>query len=244
MEHTVSETTGPSAIEGRMKIIGFAGLARSGKTESCNLMERWAKKNGYRTIRMSFAGPLKDALKRAGITKEDSPKQYREIAQKWGANRRDPEYRPGVTGPDYWVRKVAKKICSIAESEHLNYLKADSTIGLSGWKETLVLFDDVRYENECQMIKAMNGTMVFVSAWDRLFRNGNKDEWVEGSWRWHESEQMAIEFEVGVLDDIWFDYVLVNDGSAQRLAKSVPHYAPVWIDNSDIHSTVIMSEGD
>jgi hypothetical protein len=90
----------------------------------------------------------------------------------------------------------------------------------------------------------MGGTMIFVSAWDRLFRRGNKDEWTEGSWRWHESEQMAIEFEVGTLDDVWFDYVLVNERGEKELSASIPHFAPLWIDNSDIHSTVIVSEED
>jgi hypothetical protein len=225
-----------------MKIIGFAGLARSGKTESCKLMERWAMKNGYRVVRMSFAGPLKDALKRAGITKDGDPKKYREIAQRWGECRRDPKYRPGVTGPDYWVSKVANQLLQVSAYEHERYVKCDAAGNLKAWRETLVLFDDVRYENECKLIKGMGGTMVFVSAWDRLFRRGNKSEWIEGSWRWHESEQMAIEFEVGTLEDIWFDYVLVNERTEKELNMAIPHFAPIWIDNSDIDANVTVGE--
>lgn len=225
-----------------MKIIAFAGLARSGKTRSCDLMEKWAKDNGYRVVRMSFAGPLKDALKRAGITKEKNPSLYREVAQRWGESRRDPEYRPGVTGPDYWVMKTLHRLIELAEDEHARYLRADRAGTPAVWKETLVLFDDVRYENECRMVKSMGGTLIFVSAWERLFRRGNKDEWLEGSWRWHESEQLAIEFEVGVSDDVWFDYVLVNEQTDAHLAKSIPHYASLWIDNSDIDSIITTKE--
>lgn len=225
-----------------MKIIAFAGLARSGKTRSCDLMEKWAKDNGYRVVRMSFAGPLKDALKRAGITKEKNPSLYREVAQRWGESRRDPEYRPGVTGPDYWVMKTLHRLIELAEDEHARYLRADRAGTPAVWKETLVLFDDVRYENECRMVKSMGGTLIFVSAWERLFRKGNKDEWLEGSWRWHESEQLAIEFEVGVSDDVWFDYVLVNEQTDAHLAKSIPHYASLWIDNSDIDSIITTKE--
>ena len=225
-----------------MKIIGFAGLARCGKTTTCDLMEKWGKDNGYKVVRMSFAGPLKDALKRAGITKEKNPSLYREVAQRWGMTRRDPEYRPGVTGPDYWVMKTLFKLIDLADDEHQRYIRADRAGKPTVWKETLVLFDDVRYENECKMIKSLNGTLVFVSAWDRLFRRGNKEEWEEGSWRWHESEKMAVEFEVGVSEDTWFDYVLVNEKTDKNLRDSIPHYASLWVDNSDIDSLVTTKE--
>jgi hypothetical protein len=238
----VSDEIGPSVTKGiNMKIIGFAGMARAGKTQSCDLLQRWAKDRGYRVMRMSFAGPLKRALSRAGITKDADPLLYRDVAQRWGSMRRDPEYRPGVTGPDYWVNKVLAHILYTAHLEHQDYLVHDCRGENNQWRETLILIDDIRYENECRMIKELNGTIVFVSAWDRLFRRGDKKEWDKESWRWHESEQLAIEFETGIAEDRWFDFVLVNDRKETDLVKSVPHYAPLWLDVSDVEPRMILS---
>jgi hypothetical protein len=53
---------------------------------------------------------------------------------------------------------------------------------------------------------------------------------------------MAIEFEVGTLEDIWFDYVLVNERTEKELNMAIPHFAPIWIDNSDIDANVTVGE--
>lgn len=118
-------------------IIGMMGLAKSGKTTLANML-CGELEGGYNTL--SFAEPIKTALRSKGIVKADSPAEYRIEAQKRGREWRE-------SNPDYFLDELKKFV----EDNPGNYI-----------------IDDVRYINEVNMIRGMGGAIVFIDASDRI----------------------------------------------------------------------------
>lgn len=205
-----------------MIIVAFAGLARGGKTTAANYLYDWCLEHGLNPIRMSFAKPMKDAAARIGLTKDKDPKKYRAVLQRWGESRRDPNYKPGITGENYWVERAIMNLLRMANAEQEDYKHKDKYEFTSCWKETVAIFDDVRYMNELEMITEMGGTTVFIDGMARI-----KD--MDADWRKHESESMAMMYSYGRLPDI-FDYYVNNNYDEETLEKLVEHLAPAWLD--------------
>ncbi len=205
-----------------MIIVAFAGLARGGKTTAANYLFDWCKEHDLNPVRMSFAKPMKDAAERLGLSKDKDPKKYRAVLQRWGESRRDPNYKPGVTGPDYWVERAIANLLKLAAIEQADYMHKDRFEWTSHWKETVAIFDDVRYMNELEMIEGMGGTTVFIDGMARI-----KD--MDAEWRKHESERLAMLYSYGHYPDI-FDYYVNNNYSEDTLKQLVDHLAPAWLD--------------
>ena len=192
-----------------MQIIGMTGQARCGKTHAAELMCRLAFDGGATPHQVSFAGALKEASAEAGYPKETHPNEYRKFCQEEGAARREED-------PDYWVNITMEKIRKIREIED-----AKLEEGNKFW-EQIVIIDDVRYQNEIDAVLRMGGTMVHVTAGDRL-------PTPHARWRRHESEKLAR-----ALDR--------TDGKGQRFAKyfenvempwgGKPEADVYWLDNS------------
>lgn len=205
-----------------MIVIGFAGLARGGKTTAAQFMSDWCTQHGMKPRLYSFAQPMKRAAKRLGLDKEKNPAEYRRTLQRWGESRRNPDFRPGVSGPDYWVNRILVELAVIQLNEQEQYAHMDRFEWNTAFKETVIIFDDMRYMNEVEMVQALNGTTVFVDGASRIEDLGAK-------WRQHESERLAMLYTAGAVPDI-FDFYIKNEGSQEQFKELVEYLAPAWID--------------
>jgi len=203
-------------------IVAFAGVARGGKTTAARLLHDWCMDHDLKPIIMSFAQPMKEAAKRIGLSKDTNPELYRKTLQRWGESRRDPAYKPGITGPDYWVNRSIKTIARLADAEKAEYMHMDKYEWNREFKEYVIIFDDMRYLNELELITDLGGTTIFVDGASRLKDMGAK-------WRMHESEKMAMMYTYGHLPDV-FDYYITNHHGEQTLKELVDHLAPAWLD--------------
>lgn len=173
-----------------MKIIAFAGLAGSGKSTAATAAAAALFNAGFHPIIARFAGPLKDASNALGFVKGgEHDDLYRSFCQMAGSLGREGH-------PEWWVNLMACHLDAIAKEE------AES-ISSTSWHERVVLIDDVRFANEVDMVKAYQGTTVFVSAGRRL------DTTQE--WRLHTSEMLATQYERGDTPDETFDMTVSNN---------------------------------
>lgn len=207
-----------------MIIIAFAGVARGGKTTAARCLHSWCLDRNMNPTICSFASPIKKAAAYLGITKEKDPDKYRATLQRWGATRRDPAFRPGVTGPHYWTNKVLAEITSRASEERAVYTKMDRLGFSAEFKETVLIFDDLRYIDELSLIKHIGGTVVFVDGASRI-----SDLLAE--WRQHESEALAMSYSFGLLPDEVFDYYIPNRGTEEEFNTTINRVASVWVDS-------------
>ena len=149
-----------------MKIIGFTGKAGSGKATRATELERL----GWR--RMSFADPIRAMLQawlnisvEAGGTEAaadlQDAKQYAELKElpmaMWGEKTLrqmmqllGTEFGRDKVDPDTWVKTMRLRIASL-EHGHGKSRKAD---------ELRIVIDDVRFENEAEMIRSLGGTVI------------------------------------------------------------------------------------
>ena len=208
-----------------MRIIAFAGLARSGKTTAARILDRWCRQHHMIPVQCSFAGPMKKAAERIGLSKDSNPAKYRRIMQSWGERKRDPAHQPGRSGPDYWVNKARKMIVKEAEKEREVYRNLAENGLENDFRETVLIFDDMRYINELNMVTALDGISVFVDGATRL-----KD--LSASWRAHESEALATLVTAGVIESEIFDYFVPNETTENNLIKFVRKLAPAWFDHT------------
>lgn len=206
-----------------MHVVGFAGLARGGKTTAAHFLFDWCTEHGMNPMLYSFAQPMKRAAKRIGLSKESNPEAYRKTLQRWGESRRNPNYKPGITGPDYWVNRVLGELIAIQVNEQRSYDHMNKYEWNRMFKETVVIFDDMRYANELELVQRLNGTTVFVDGAHRL-----ND--LDVDWRQHESERLAMMYTAGALPDDVFDFYVKNDGSEAEFKELVDTLAPAWID--------------
>jgi hypothetical protein len=206
-----------------MKVIAFAGLARAGKTTAANILAEIYTKNGHDVRIMSFAEPMKRAAKRIGLDKDKDPIKYRDTLQRWGSTRRDPAFRPGVSGPHYWADRVLAELIEMKIEEKHNYMMYDCADAATLFRDKVVIFDDCRYPNEVEMIASINGITVFVDGISRI-----TDPLAE--WRHHESEQMAWQYTFGLIPDEMFDYYMVNDGDVNDLRSKLNRHSMTWFE--------------
>ena len=209
-----------------MKVVAFGGLATAGKTTAANLMANliYERELGIPRLR-SFAGPLKEAAKTLGASKEGKPDLYRKFCQKVGTEMmRNPEFVPGVTGEDYWVNLINDMM---QENQDFEFESSD--------KETIMIFDDVRFENEIELIRRWGGIMIFVDATARgvLVESG------EDNWKAHESEMVAIK---STLDAEYrrkhFDEVL-SASTMESMTNRINLRTPFWIKRTVSHDDSI-----
>jgi len=202
-----------------MRIIAFGGLAQAGKTTAAELLARAAFDAGYSPVFERFAGPLKDASNMLGADKESRPDLYRKFCQYVGGNFRDPEFSPPHTGPDYWVELAGRRFRELEKGE-----LADRDH--DHWHETLVIVDDVRYQNEIDLIRKWGGTLVFIDGWRRLGLPESVATWP--AWRLDPSEDLAISYSLLKSPDQTFDFIVTNNGTQDDLGTVVRSMRAQW----------------
>lgn len=127
-----------------MKIVGFTGKAGSGKD---TLADYLVESRHY--IKVSFAGPLKSMLAQVGFPepKDRATKElpiagfsftWRDAAQKLGT-----EWGRALD-PDIWVKIMEGLLQRLSD-------------------DARVVFSDVRFDNEAEMIRRLGGKVVHVT---------------------------------------------------------------------------------
>lgn len=159
-------------------IIGLAGLKKSGKDEVCSIISKHCK----HTYRLGFADALKEEIGQAvgqEIDYINSHKDnFRLIMQGWGT-----DFRRKLHGDDYWVRKLGNKLLHLSNTYQL------------------IIIPDVRFQNEVNFIKALNGEV-----WNVVRFPGTTDA--------HPSETELINYDK-------FDCVVDNTGTLEQLEVRV-----------------------
>ena len=117
-------------------IVGLSGPAGCGKTTHADALMDYAERHlGYNSLRLPFAGPLKRIAMSMGWNGKKDEKGRR-LLQILGT-----ECGRECIGPNVWVdlwhqEAIKKGVC------------------------TLVVADDVRFDNEVEAVRALGGTVV------------------------------------------------------------------------------------
>ena len=131
-------------------IIGFMGLAGAGKTTAAQALQAAAKTS--LPIVYSFAGPLKEAVKRLCLFSDEQV--YGDLDAKslvdprWGFSPRQALQMIGtdcvrkMLCEDFWVRRMRLAV------EQNN--------------SSVIIIDDVRFEDEANFIREFNGHVVMI----------------------------------------------------------------------------------
>jgi hypothetical protein len=203
-----------------MQVIAIAGLAKCGKTTLADEIARIAYEKGMVPRRMSFAGSLKRAAEDIGASKALQPDLYRKFCQEVGKNMRDPTYCPGVTGPNWWVDRTREELNLIAATE--GYTKSQGG-------EVVVIFDDVRFPNELNMLRAMGAVRLYVDREQEL-----PDP--TGEWRNHDSEKMAYDMRLNAEQRLAnFNFHVISSGPLEDYLIRVRPFIPVWLGLENVY---------
>ena len=178
-----------------MQVIGFAGVARVGKSYSTNALKEVAEQQGWKVFIVPFAKPLKDAAAKMGYGKDTNPEKYREFCQEHGAKMR-------AKNADHWLDQWYSLIRGIQKKEWAD----DSGMPY------LIISDDVRYENELNAIRKNKGLAVYLQPGDRVLEGASEE------WRKHESEALANQV-LGQREmyEHMFDFFVTNTGEEGTL---------------------------
>lgn len=172
------------------QVLGLTGYKQSGKNTAANLIHSNFSTETFASIRqLAFADAIKiEVAKELGISYEDverlkSKIAMRKLLQFWGT-----EYGRDTLGENVWVDKVRNKIFTAVQK-------------IPAGKLFLFIITDVRYKNEEEFIRSMNGALVRVERKDSNM--GNMDT--------HRSESD--------IDKIRCDFTLPNHGKLADLKR-------------------------
>ena len=195
------------------RVIAFTGKAGAGKSTAAN----WILRNHPKAMKMSFAQPLKkmfyelirQSIPKAwphtpieyidGALKEEpipflSNRTGRELMQSLGT-----EWGRNTVQPDFWV--------NIAQGK-LERLLGDRRVA-SDTPQILAVYDDVRFQNEADMIRSYGGLIVNIQ---RPLTKTTSDTTTN-----HASENQYL------VPDI----VLYNDDTEEDFIATVAEFLPV-----------------
>jgi hypothetical protein len=137
------------------KLIGICGLKKSGKDTVASILSRALLPQ--RTVRIGFADALKEEVARSlGVTPDyinSNKDNFRLILQGWGT-----DFRRKLHGEDYWIQKWLSKVAK--------------------WPDDVdnILVPDVRFQNEYDVIKELNGVIIRVVRDDINGNDGHQSE--------------------------------------------------------------------
>jgi len=179
-------------------IISFGCLKKVGKTTALELLKRMDQ----RVVGISFAQEMKRVAHQlygwAGLMypdyyKGDNVGLKEVVLPKIGMSPREIWVRFGTEAvrdkvyQDTWVRLVEQRLKALEATEGM-------------WSEGIAVIDDMRFQNEFDMVKSLGGLTV------RIDRS---------------SVEPALDAAEGELIDARWDRVMINDGSIQDFEKSL-----------------------
>lgn len=128
-------------------LLGITGKAGSGKSTAAQVLidAGW--------VRIKFADPLKDMLRAIGLTEDQIEGHLKEVpcdllqgkTPRWAMQSLGTEWARGCIGERFWLDIARRKIALAMAA------------GLS------VVVDDVRFENEAQVIRELGGLVLGIS---------------------------------------------------------------------------------
>lgn len=186
-----------------MKLIGIAGLARSGKDTAGYFLS-----SEFGMYKYAFAEPLKRMLKAVfGDNFHDGDREaidpvsgisYRRLMQtlgtEWGRNQVHPQLWTNIVQEKWeWIKAGAPADVPFGVCKGM----PEADVNVAPFKGLVIT--DVRFENEAQWIRDQGGTVLHI------MRPGERPVGVEG----HLSE--------GGVQRMAGDYAIVNGGSIDQL---------------------------
>ncbi len=181
-----------------MQIVGFGGLAKAGKTTAACILSTWAFERGYHVVADQFARPLKMAARMMGFIKGgEYDDLYRDFCQYAGTDL------ARKRGHVDWFANLMQKRLDVYALEEQQRMAVESG-PITEFHETIVIVDDLRFQNEVDLLNLYKGRTVFICAAQRL-----KD--MDAKWRQHESEALAYDYTYGRLPDKTFNFSVPNN---------------------------------
>ena len=136
-----------------MRLIGLCGYAGAGKDYVCDLIRTQFADSDREAVRVAFADGVKLDIEEAlggesiaALWEKPYSEEIRWLLQQWGTELRRAQ------DEDYWVKKGLE-----VASETWNFGGAD-----------LIIFTDVRFENEAEAIREAGGLVMQVIATDEI----------------------------------------------------------------------------
>lgn len=193
-------------------VIGFTGKAGSGKSTAA----QWVMRNHNMAQAMTFAAPLKKMVRE--MLRDVLPKGHEYDASKYLSDRElretplpfiggftarhlmqtlGSEWGRNTLHPDFWVAIAASKLERLLGST----FKKGDTVPIKA------VFDDVRFENEAEMIRAYGGVIVRIA---------RADAGLTGAQAGHASEEMSFDA----------DHIVLNDGTEEDLHAALAALFP------------------
>jgi len=166
-------------------LIGFTGTKQHGKDTASTMLKLWLESKGYRVKIVALADPIRNIGEILGYTERQmkydkneinfvTGLSFREFAQKFGTDFCRDEINPSI-----WINLLTKALCRIEE-------------------DTIIIFPDVRFNNEAEMIRSGNGAVF------KIHRGVNDNDT-------HKSES-------GISDEL-VDAQIDNDGGLHELFR-------------------------
>lgn len=167
-----------------MTLIALTGKKQSGKNTVASIISKLVQPR--KVHELAFADPLKDEVCKAmNITRsylEAHKSNFRLILQGWGT-----DYRRQLCDDRYWLSKFMLRLS-----------------GIDNASNPMVIVTDVRFKNEAELIRNINGIIIGIQKVDRT--NSSIDDS-------HSSETE--------LHNIKCDEIIYNNGTFEQLKQQV-----------------------
>lgn len=171
-----------------MKLIGLVGKLQSGKSTAAEMiMDKYCTDNP--AVKLSFANFLKEMIHDAGLCTEEELWGTKTDFSRLMLQKIGTEIIRKQIDPDFWVKKMREEIDTFQKNNPDNLV---------------IVIDDVRFQNEANLIKEYNGTLI------RIVRSSLEQNREENK-HLSETEQ----------DEIKVDYFTFNDASLKDLRSEI-----------------------
>jgi dephospho-CoA kinase len=173
-------------------IIGFTGAKGVGKSTAAKYLTK------YGFHRMSFASPLKEAVTKIfGWTDECYNPEKKEVVTDWGIT---PRTALQVIGTDIFRDQLTNYFPTIKLSESSIWIEKMAQ-QISSTNHTMIVIDDIRYQDEYDMIKRVGGIVIKLEPKPELWMERSSGSMDEKKIDTHQSE-------LGIKK---YDYLIPND---------------------------------
>ena len=177
-------------------VIGIVGPISAGKSTVADLIRECGQDAGCQFTNIKMAGPLKDMLRSIGLSQDEIEGDMKERPSdklcgrtpRWAMQSLGTEWGRDLIHPDLWINLWCMRV------------KATLARGI------MVTSDDVRYQNEVDVVREFGGTIIEVQRPSLVAANDHKSEALK----------------------VGGDIVIKNDGSIEDLRLKVAAALELW----------------